>query len=304
MPVDAVLIAGPTASGKSALALALAEEIGGVIVNTDSMQIYREACILTAPPSDEEMARVPHLLYGHVSVTESYSAGRYQADAADALRVARTRGRTPIFTGGTGMYFSVLTEGIADIPLVPKAVRDATAALREGIGPKAFHAELAARDPETAARLRESDTQRMLRAYEVSEATGKPLSVWQKQMGAPVLEGLNLARFVVSPPRDVLHARINARFDAMMAQGAMEEAVALEKLSLSPTARKIIGLRDLQAVAHGTLGLDEAVEKAKAATRQYAKRQVTWFRGRMADWHWLPPGSDSNNISQILPLLA
>jgi len=302
MPVDAVLIAGPTASGKSALAAAIAEQIDGVIVNTDSMQVYRETRILTARPTDENMAQAPHLLYGHVSVAEAYSAGRYQAEAAHALRTARESGRVPIFTGGTGMYFGVLTDGIANIPEIPAGIREAAEALREEIGPAAFHQALAKRDPESAARLNQGDTQRTLRAYEVFEATGRPLSAWQKEMGDPLLGGLALARFVISPPRDVLHDRINARFDAMLAWGAMEEVAALEGVKLSPTAQKIIGLRELRAVAEGAMTLDEAAGKAKAATRQYAKRQVTWFRGRMADWRWLD--GESNNIPDILSELV
>jgi tRNA dimethylallyltransferase len=302
MSVDAVLIAGPTASGKSALATAVAEAIDGVIVNTDSMQVYRETRILTARPADEDMARAPHLLYGHVGVAEAYSAGRYQAEAAHALLTARESGRVPIFTGGTGLYFGVLTEGIVNIPEIPAGVREAAEVLREEIGAGAFHQALAKRDPEAAARLNEGDTQRTLRAYEVFEATGRPLSDWQKEMGDPLLGGLNLARFVISPPRDVLHDRINARFDAMLAWGAMEEVAALEGLKLSPTAQKIIGLRELRAVAEGAMTPDEAAEKAKAATRQYAKRQVTWFRGRMADWRWLE--DESNNIPDILSQLA
>jgi tRNA dimethylallyltransferase len=302
MPVDAVLIAGPTASGKSALAAAIAEQIDGVIVNTDSMQVYRETRILTARPTDENMAQAPHLLYGHVSVAEAYSAGRYQAEAAHALRTARESGRVPIFTGGTGMYFGVLTDGIANIPEIPAGIREAAEALREEIGPAAFHQALAKRDPESAARLNQGDTQRTLRAYEVFEATGRPLSAWQTEMGDPLLGGLDLARFVISPPRDVLHDRIHARFDAMLAWGAMEEVAALEGVKLSPTAQKIIGLRELRAVAEGAMTLDEAAGKAKTATRQYAKRQVTWFRGRMADWRWLD--GESNNIPDILSELV
>jgi tRNA dimethylallyltransferase len=304
MSVDAVLIAGPTASGKSALALAVAEAIDGVIVNTDSMQVYRETRILTARPTDEDTAGAPHLLYGHVGVAESYSAGRYQGEAAHALRTARESGRIPIFTGGTGLYFGVLTEGIANIPEIPSGVREAVEVLREEIGPKAFHDALATRDPEAAARLNESDTQRTLRAYEVFEATGRPITEWQKEMGDPLLCGMDLARFVISPPRDVLHDRINARFDTMLAQGAMEEVAALEGLNLSPTAQKIIGLRELREVAEGAASLGEAAERSKAATRQYAKRQVTWFRGRMADWNWIEDIDLSNNISNILSHIA
>src|SRR4051794_25379886 len=224
---DAVLIAGPTASGKSTLAIALAEAIGGDIVNADSMQVYSEPHILTARPSDDDMRRVPHLLYGHVSVTEPYSVGRYQSDAARAQEQVRGWGRVPIFVGGTGLYFGMLTDGIADIPPVPASARLAAQARRKELGADAFHAELAAWDLASATRLRASDTQRVLRAYEVFEATGRPLSAWQKDGSKPVLAGLKLARFVLAPPRDELYARIDARFDKMIERGAMAEADAL-----------------------------------------------------------------------------
>ena len=297
MAVDAVLIAGPTTSGKSALALALAAEINGAVINADSMQVYTETRILTARPTDEDTARAPHLLYGHVGVNETYSAGRYQAEAAHALRTTRESGRVPIFAGGTGMYFGVLTEGLALVPAIPSGVREAAEARRNAIGAEAFHAELAKRDPVAGGKLRASDTQRTLRAWEVFEATGRPLSEWQQEMSEPLLANMNVARFILAPPRDVLHQRINHRFDAMLAAGAMEEATALE--NPSSTAAKILGLRELRAAADGVLPLDEAVEQAKARTRQYAKRQMTWFRHRMADWNW----AETQELSNILPLL-
>lgn len=297
MSVDAVLIAGPTTSGKSALALALAEEIDGAVINADSMQVYTETRILTARPTDEDMSRAPHLLYGHVSVNESYSAGRYQAEAAHALRTVREAGRIPIFAGGTGLYFGVLTDGLAIVPAIPSGVREAAEARREKLGPDAFHAELAKRDPVAGAKLRPSDTQRTLRAWEVFEATGRPLSEWQTEMSEPLLAHTNVARVVIAPPRDVLHQRINHRFDQMMQAGAVEEATALE--DPSPTAAKILGLRELRAAAEGAMPLDDAVEQAKTRTRQYAKRQMTWFRHRMADWTWV----EAQELSNILPLL-
>jgi len=285
--IDAVLIAGPTASGKSQLALALALRIGGAVINADSMQVYAEPRILTARPSDAEIARAPHLLYGHVSVHEPYSVGRYQIDAAAALAQARATDRTPIFVGGTGMYFGALTDGIAEMPPVPAAIRAATAQRRAELGPEAFFAELAARDPQTAAKLRASDTQRSLRAYEVLEATGRPLAWWQTQMGKPVLAGLTLARLVLSPPRAELNARIDARFDAMLEAGALEEAARLADLDPALPAAKILGRRELLAVRAGTMTLEDAARLAKIATRQYAKRQMTWFRGRMKEWEWV-----------------
>jgi tRNA dimethylallyltransferase len=301
---DAVLVAGPTASGKSAAALALAEQIGGAILNADSMQVYAEPRILTARPSDEEMRRVPHYLYGHVSVRESYSVGRYQSDAARALEEVRASGRVPIFVGGTGMYFGVLTEGIAEIPAVQPSIRARVEALRNAIGADAFHVELAARDPDSAARLRASDTQRTLRAYEVFEATGKPLSQWQKELGQPVLAGLKLARFVIAPPRDVLYARIDARFDRMVEEGALAEAARIATLSPSASAAKILGLRELIAVHAGTMTLDEAKSAAKTAIRQYGKRQLTWFRNRMAEWRWIKATDTEQIVSDMLREIA
>jgi tRNA dimethylallyltransferase len=304
MRVDAVLIAGPTASGKSAAALALAERARGIVVNTDSMQVYRETRILTARPSPEDEARAPHLLYGHVGVDESYSVARFQADAADAFEAARRQKRLPIFVGGTGLYFSALIDGLADIPSVPAEIRTLAKMRRDELGPEAFHAELAARDGETAQRLRPSDAQRVLRAYEVFEATGRPISAWQsaKPLQGP-LSGLALARFVIEPERALLRRRIDRRFDVMLADGAMEEAAALVGLDPARPAAKILGLRELQAVRAVSMTLDEARAAAQAATRQYAKRQLTWFRNRMADWPRLDSTGSGNFLTEILSQL-
>jgi tRNA dimethylallyltransferase len=302
MTADAVLIAGPTASGKSAAALVLAERIGGTIVNADSMQVYREARILTARPSNADMARAPHWLYGHVSVHEAYSVARYQADAIDALAQVRKAKRVPIFAGGTGLYFGALTAGLAEIPPVPADIRARVHARWDEIGADAFFAELVARDPET--RLRASDRQRVLRAYEVFEATGRPLAHWQKSAGRAVLHGLKVARFVISPPRAELHRRIDARFETMLASGALEEAAALEGLDPALPAAKILGLRELTALRAGMLDLPAAKAAAQAATRQYAKRQLTWFRHRMEDWHWIEAEDLSNILAEILSHLA
>ncbi|HEX3809753.1 MAG TPA: tRNA (adenosine(37)-N6)-dimethylallyltransferase MiaA [Rhizomicrobium sp.] len=292
MAHDAVLIAGPTASGKSGAAIALAERIGGVVVNADSMQVYRETRILTARPSAADEDRAPHLLYGHASAREPYSVGHYQSDVTAVLK--QLDGRTPIFVGGTGLYFSVLTDGIAEIPVIPAATRAKAMALREHLGAEEFFAELAKRDPQSAARLNATDTQRTLRAYEVFEETGKPLSYWQTRKGKPVLDGLHLARFVLAPDRAELHRRIDARFEEMVVNGAMDEAVALEGLAPTLPAAKILGLRELQDVHHRKRTLAEATTLAQTATRQYAKRQMTWFRKRMKDWAWV---SDANDIS-------
>jgi tRNA dimethylallyltransferase len=251
--VDAVLIAGPTASGKSGAALGLASRLDGAVINADSMQIYREAPILTAQPSAADMARAPHLLYGHVSAREPYSVGQYARDAAKALAESRALGRLPIFVGGTGLYFAALTEGIADIPPIAAAARERARNRLKQIGVAALHAELAARDPETAARLRPSDPQRVVRAIEVLDATGRSLSIWQKETGAPVLDGLRLARFVIDVRREELRARIDRRFRAMIDEGALAEAAALENLDPALPASKILGLRELRALSRGEL---------------------------------------------------
>jgi tRNA dimethylallyltransferase len=296
MNFDAVLIAGPTASGKSAAALALAEHIGGAVINADSMQVYAQAPILTAQPDAAAKARAPHLLYGHVSATEVYSVGRYAQDAAAALEQARAMKRIPIFTGGTGLYFSALTDGLADIPATPPEIRDAARALLEEIGVEQLHARLAARDPATAAGLRPSDPQRVLRAYEVFEATGRPLIAWQRAPADPVLKGLTVARFVLDPPRPILRDRIAARFAAMVDHGGLAEAEVLATLNPALPAARLLGLRQLQALAAGKAQKAAAIAEAVTATRQFAKRQMTWFRHRMADSIWFNP-LESNIIS-------
>ncbi|MEI9995505.1 MAG: tRNA (adenosine(37)-N6)-dimethylallyltransferase MiaA [Rhizomicrobium sp.] len=284
MSIDAILIAGPTASGKSQAALELARALGGVIVNADSMQVYREPRLLTARPSDAEMAQVPHLLYGHVPARELYSTGRYQSDAGHALHEVRAAGRIAIFVGGTGLYFRALTDGLAEIPSVPAGVREAARATLAALGNDAFHAALSRRDPEMGALLNPGDGQRMLRAWEVLEASGKSLAFWQKNEGRPVLDGLRLARFVVEVPREVLRARIEARFRAMLAAGAMEEALTLGDLDPTLPSARIIGRRELLALHDGVLTEEQAIERAVIATRQYAKRQDTWFRNQLGDW--------------------
>src|ERR1043166_5165282 len=270
---DAVLIAGPTASGKSHAALALAEQIGGAIVNADSMQVYAETRVLTARPTDAEMARAPHYLYGHVSVSERYSVGRYQADAAGAPADIRARELVPIFVGGTGLYFGALTEGIGGNPPTPPEIRKAVEARRKKIGAEAFFAELMERDPEIAARMRVPDTQRTIRAREV--------------LGRPLLAGLSQARFVIAPSRLAIYQRIVARLDRMMEEGGIEEALALRKLDPLLPAAKILGVREILAARAGYMSLDAAVQETRLAPRQYAKRQMTWFRHRMKDWTWL-----------------
>ena len=298
MRYDAVLIAGPTASGKSAQALALAEEIGGVVINTDSMQVYREAPILTAQPGDADKARVPHLLYGHVSASQVYSVGSWRDDAIKALAQARAKNRIPVFVGGTGLYFMALTEGLAEVPPTPPEIRDAARALLDDIGVEALHAKLTDRDPLTASRLRATDPQRVLRAFEVFEATGRPLAEWQNAPTEPVLKDKKIATFVLDPPRPELRARIAARFEVMVDRGGVEEAQKLAGLDPGLPAAKLLGLRPLQALAAGTLTRAEALDAAITATRQFAKRQMTWFRHRMPHYIWFDP-LISNLITQF-----
>jgi tRNA dimethylallyltransferase len=303
MKVDAVLIAGPTASGKSAAALALAEEIGGVVVNADSMQVYREAPILTAQPSAADQARVPHLLYGHVSAHQAWSTGLWRDSAAIALAEARAMQRVPIFVGGTGLYFMALTDGLVDIPPTPPEIRDAARALLDDIGVEALHARLNERDPLTASKLRPSDPQRVLRAFEVFEATGRPLAQWQDAPAEALLTDARIAAFVLDPPRAEVRRRIATRFEAMVDEGGLDEARALEGLDPTLPAAKLLGLRPLQALAAGTLTRGEALDAAITATRQFAKRQMTWFRHRMPHYIWFDP-LVSNLITQYRDISA
>lgn len=303
MEFDAVLIAGPTASGKSAAALALAERIGGAVINADSMQVYAEAPILTAQPDAAAKARVPHLLYGHVPVRELYSVGRYAEDAARALAEVKSMNKVPVFVGGTGMYFMALEEGLAAIPDIPDEVRTTARALLDEIGVEALHARLAARDPQTASGLRSTDPQRTLRAWEVLEATGRPLVEWQQAPAEPILRDRKLARLLLDPPRETLRAAIGARFEAMVHAGGLDEARALEGLEPSLPAAKLLGLRPLQALARGEISEKDAISEAVTATRQFAKRQMTWFRGRMPHYLRFDP-AQSNIIAEFNTLSA
>jgi tRNA dimethylallyltransferase len=290
MPTDpnmtrVLLIMGPTASGKSALALALAERIGGEIVNADSMQVYRDFRILTARPTPAEEARVPHHLYGHVDAAELYSTGRWLIDAMAAIAAVQARGKTPILVGGTGLYFKALTQGLADIPAADPDIR---AALRERAaneGAPALHTELMRVDPATASRLERNDTPRILRALEVYETTGESISALQAQT-TPALASGEWTGLALTPERDALYAAINARFDAMLAAGALDEvrAFAARKLDPALPAMKAHGAPALMAHLRGEMSLGEAAEIAKRDTRRYAKRQFTWIAGQLPDW--------------------
>lgn len=300
--VSAVLIAGPTASGKSALAISLAQRLGGTVVNADSMQVYQDLRVITARPTPQEEADAPHRLFGHVDAATNYSAGLWVADAAAALAEIAAAGRTPIFAGGTGLYFKALLHGLSDIPKVPDEIRSRLRAEAEGMAPETLHARLAAADPATAAKLRPSDPQRILRALEVFEATGLPLRHFQERRGAPVLDAETCACIFLEPDRQELHRRIDARFDAMMAQGALEEVVALAARNLDPAlpAMRAHGVPGLIAYLRGEMSLDDAIAKGKIDTRHYSKRQFTWFRHQLPQFKWISPATAIDEIDTHL----
>jgi tRNA dimethylallyltransferase len=286
-----ILLAGPTTSGKSALALKLAQAHGGVIINADSMQVYRDLRIITARPTPAEEATVPHRLYGHVDAAENYSVGRWCVDAAAVLKEAERSGRRPILVGGTGLYFKALTQGLAAVPPVPGEVR-ATVRTRlrdEGIAP--LYEELRKRDPASAERLMPGDRSRITRALEVVLATGRSLTDWHRDGMKPAVDVARAITIFLKVEREELYRRINARFDAMLAAGALEEVRMLAARGLDPTlpAMKAHGVPWLIRHLNGEISLDEAAEGGKRDTRRYTKRQGTWFRHQLPDWSWVAP---------------
>jgi tRNA dimethylallyltransferase len=283
----AILIAGPTASGKSGLAMALAERLGGTVINADSMQVYRDLRILTARPRPEDEARAPHALYGFVSGAEAYSAGRYAVDVARAIADTRAAQRVPIVVGGTGLYFKVLLEGLSPVPPADPQVRAYWRAQTKVRPASELHALLSKRDPETAARLMPTDPQRIVRALEVLESTGRSLADWQRAPGRPVLLERETVRLLAMPERTALDAGIDARFDAMMAAGALDEARRLASLGLSTELpiMRALGVAPLAEHIAGKLTLEAAAAIAKSDTRKYAKRQRTWLKRNMISWN-------------------
>jgi len=299
----ALLIAGPTASGKSALALGLAQKLGGEIINADSMQVYSTLRVLTARPAAEDEALVPHHLYGVLDPSEVCSAQAWAEMALAKVEEIEARGAFPILVGGTGLYFKALTAGLSPMPPVPEDVR---AAVRAEVAADAgvAHAALAKLDPEAAARIGPADGQRIARALEIHRATGKPLTWWQGHAPEPLLTG-HLAKFALDPPRDWLRARIDRRFDMMIGEGALEEvrALAARGLDSQLPAMKALGVPSLMAHIAGEKSLDEAVSEAKTLTKQFAKRQSTWFRHQMIAWEAISAQEMESQIQEIFSFI-
>ncbi len=279
-----LIIGGPTSSGKSALAVEIALAFNGVVINADSMQVYRDLSILTGRPDADTMARVPHRLFGVLNGDEVCSAGRWREMAFAEIEKAWAAGNLPIVVGGTGLYLRALTRGLAEVPEIPGDIRSAAGALYDRLGGAGFQAELAARDPEMAARLHPGDRQRLMRAWEVIEATGRSLAEWQT--AAKSLPGLplNAATLVLMPPREALYGACDSRFLEMMDHGAVAEVQRLSARRLDPDrpVMKVLGVRPLMAHLAGDISMQEAVSLAQRETRRYAKRQLTWFRNQIA----------------------
>ncbi len=289
---DAILITGPTASGKSALAMKLAAEHDGVVVNADSMQVYGTLSILTARPQPQEMGNVEHRLYGHVPAGAAYSTGEWLRDAGRLVAELRERGKLPVFVGGTGLYFRALTGGLSDMPEIPSEIREHLRLRLREEGPQALHAELWKRDPKAAGALRPTDGQRILRALEILQTTGRSIQEFQENTGTAIVDPERARKLVVLPERSALHERIGRRFAAMLKSGAVEEVKALLALRLPPEmpVMKAIGVPQIAALLAGEMTQAQVIERGAAATRQYAKRQMTWFRNQLDEsWERIDP---------------
>ena len=283
----AILIAGPTASGKSALALEMAERLGGVIVNADSMQVYSVLRVITARPDETQLGAAPHFLYGHVHPRENYSTGRWLREVRRLAETGAFRERTPIFVGGTGLYFRALLGGLSPMPAIPNEISERWRRSLTEQGPQALHGLLRKQDPEAALRLEPADGQRIVRALEVLEASGRSILAWQAEAPEALVEPDGAEMILLEPERKLLVERIERRFDRMIGEGAAAEVEALLALRLDQSlpAMKAIGVREIGAALDGRVQMDNAVERAKAVTRQYAKRQATWFRHQMGpEW--------------------
>jgi tRNA dimethylallyltransferase len=290
--VNAILITGPTASGKSALAVDLAKRHGGVVINADSMQVYDTLRVLTARPSQEDMEGVPHHLYGHVPAGQAYSTGAWLRDVTALLPRIRAEEKLPVFVGGTGLYFKALTGGLSEMPVIPDEIRQRLRARLIEEGAEGLHAELVKADPAVAKSLNVQDGQRIVRAMEVFEATGQSIAEFQGQAGLQIIDPDTARKIVVLPDRALLHQRINGRFERMLEQGAEDEVKALLALDIPPEmpVMKAIGVSQIAAMLRGEMNRGEVIERGAAATRQYAKRQMTWFRNQMDEsWERVSP---------------
>jgi tRNA dimethylallyltransferase len=301
--LDAVLIAGPTASGKSAFALAVARVTGGIILNADSMQVYRDLSVLTARPTLEEERQAEHRLYGFVDGAENFSVGRYAEAASAVIRQCWADGRLPIVTGGTGLYFQALEQGLSRIPALPQTVRDQVRAACEGVETIDLHAWLAKLDAAGAAGLRPSDRLRVMRALEVFTATGRSLSSFHGERQPGLLAGRTLLKLFLAPERAEVHARINQRFSFMIETGALDEARALAARGLDPLlpVMRAHGAPALMAHLRGEMILNDAIQRGQADTRAYVKRQFTWFRNQMDGWRWLQDDGERAAVLAALP---
>jgi tRNA dimethylallyltransferase len=302
---NAILIAGPTASGKSALALALAEKLAGTIVNADSMQVYRDLRIITARPTAQEEARVPHRLYGDVDAAVNYSTGQWLRDVSAVLDELKAQGRPAILVGGTGLYFKALTAGLAAVPPIPPEIRADVRARLQGEGAPALYRELMRLDPVTAQRLMVNDRARISRALEVVLATGRSLSDWHREGLPPLLDAASAAKVFITCERKELVHRIEARFAGMLAAGALEEVRTLAARRFDPSlpAMKAHGVPWLIRHLNGEITLEQAAAGAVMDTRRYAKRQLTWFRNQMKDWPWTLAGEAERALEKQLAAL-
>jgi tRNA dimethylallyltransferase len=298
----AILIAGPTASGKSALAIDIAREIGGAVVNADSMQVYADLHVLTARPSPAEEAVVAHRLYGHVDGAVNYSVGKWLGDLAIVLDELRAQRQMPVIVGGTGLYFKALLSGLSDIPLVPEEMRARLRQETANVPTRDLHGRLGVVDPQMAVRLAGNDRQRILRGLEVHEATGRPLSSWLSRKGAPLLAAETCAKVFLACERKDLVGRIDARFVAMMKAGALAEVERLRarRLDAALPVMRAHGVPGLIAHLEGRLAIDAAITLGQADTRAYAKRQMTWFRHQMPDFQIAAPDKAAESLRKIL----
>lgn len=297
-----ILIAGPTASGKSALAVSVAMRLGGWVINADSMQVYSGWHLLTARPDPADEALADHRLYGTVDPGFRYSAGQWLRDITTVLAEAKEAGAVPVIVGGTGLYFTALTQGLSPVPAIPEAIRDAAEARLAARGADAFRRDLLVFDP-SAASLDIENPRRMIRAWEVMEATGRSITDWARETALPLLSLDQAMPLVIDAERDSLNARIEGRFDRMIGDGVMDEVAAMAARDLNPAlpAMKAVGAPPLMACLHGDLTLEQAVTQAKTDTRRYAKRQRTWLRNRMADWHRIPMNASVEDVLAAIP---